>query len=234
MKLLQNRQLIRERRIARNLTFSKINRKKAIWKKWKISFFVGRNTFLKQHYVLSKKKRFFVQKNLARKFFILKKQLRLFCIYSPYNLFFFVRSPGEYLQMKTDLFFSNLGLLNFKFWHLKKNWVLELFKEHKKNLKHLPLLNGAVLVLKLDNLKILLETLLLFEHKNSVCVGVFFFNRMVWPSYFLDKILNVDVNLLALRRGIMHRMQNIVACFRVFFSLFKIFFKNANVIATNF
>lgn len=234
MRLLQNRQLIKERRTIRNAIFSKINRRKAVWKKWKISFFVGRNTFLKQHYILSKKKRFFVQKNLARKFYILKKQLRLFCIYSPYNLFFVVRSPSEYLKMKTDLSFSNLGLLNFKFWHLKKQWIFQIFKNQKDNLKHLPLLNGAVLVLKLDNLKILLETLLLFEHKNSVCVGVFFFGRMLWPHYFLQKILDVDNVMLSLCREIRTKTQAIVKCFRVLFSMFKkIITVNANTFSTD-
>lgn len=235
MKLLPNRQIIRDRRITRNAIFSKINRRKAIWKKWKFFSFVGRNTILKQHYVLSKKKRFFVQKNIARKFYTLKKQLRLFCIYSPYNLFFVVKSPSEYLKMKTDLVFSSLGLLDFKFWHLKKKWILELFKNYKSNLKYLPLLNGAILVLKLDNLLTLLETVLLFEHKNAVCVGVFFFGRMLWPSYFLERVLNIDKNLSLFYRRIKARMQTIIDCFRVLFYVFsKMFKKSADVISINF
>ena len=188
-----------------------------------IFFFFGRNTLLKRQYILSKKKRFFVQKNLARKFYILKKQLKLFCTYSPFNLFFVIRSPKEYARMKTDLSFSQLGLLNFKFWHLKKEWILKIFKKQRENLKNLPLLNGAVLVIKLQSLSVLLETLLLFEHKNSVCVGFFFFGRMIWPSYFLYNILNLKQNWLLLQRRLENQKQAFISCFKTMFFFFAKF-----------
>lgn len=185
-----------------------------------IFFFIGRKTVFKKQYILSKKKRFFVQKNLARKFYILKKQLKLFCIYSPFNLFFVIRSPKEYARMKTDLAFSQLGLLDFKFWHLKKEWVSKIFKNRKENLENLPLLNGAVLVIKLKSLSVLLETLLLFEHKNSVCVGFFFFGRMVWPSYFLYNILNFKQNWMFLQQQINTQKQAFITCFKNIFAFF--------------
>jgi len=135
---------------------------------------------------------------------VLKTKLKLNFLTSPYNLVVNVKGKDEYFRVKELLGFSELGILNFEYWHLTKYWLSLLFKTNVKEVNLKKCVNGSVLVIQTATFVELLNTLELFNQnlQSVVPVGFFIGYRFVWintglvlVSSFLKNVQDIQQNL---------------------------------------
>lgn len=178
-------------RIKKHKRFVFWGKTKRFFTKWKNSILFKPFCVVKYFKIGQHKKRF-PQKKIARRSFVLKEALRLNFLLSHYNLVVNIKGQEAYLQVKEALEFSQLGLLNFEFWHLNRTWVKSLFGQNLQKVILKKFLNGSVLVIKTQTINELLDTLELFSNflEQVTPVGVFVSHKFFSISHSLNLLSN--------------------------------------------
>lgn len=224
---------IKEIKSLRNKIIKKKHKQNYVWGKTKRFFTKWKNNMLFQPFVVAKHFKIgqlkirFPQRKLARRAFVLKETLRLNFLLSPYNLVVNIKGQEAYLQVKEVLEFSQLGLLNFEFWHLSKTWVKSLFSQNFKKVNLQKFLNGSVLVIKTQTINELFDTLELFSNclEKVTPVGIFFAQRFFWISHGLDLFSTFIETIEELQAKILKKTSNFVFLFSCLFKFlnFKLY-----------
>lgn len=190
-------------KIQKKKVFAILGKKKNLQKKWQNCLFFEPFQVTK-YLAIGKKKLTFPQRKRARKMHVLKTRLKLSFLNSPYNLVVNVKGKDEYFRIKDLLGFSQLGVLNFEYWHLTKYWLSLLFKTNLKEVNLKKCVNGSVLVIQTATFTELLDTLELFNQnlQSVVPVGFFISHRFVWVNTGLILVSDFLTNVLEIQTKI--------------------------------
>jgi len=222
----------RSKKYKQHLVWGKTKR---ICTKWK-NHILFQPFIVEKHFKIGQRKIKFPQRKIARRSFVLKETLRLNFLLSPYNLVVNIKGHEAYLQVKEALEFSQLGLLNFEFWHLSKTWIKYIFTKNLQNVNLQKFLNGSVLVIKTQTINDLLETLVLFSNylEQVTPVGVFFTKRFLWISHSLELFSNFFDTVEDLQVKILQKSNLLVSLFPSLFQFLNLLLVKTLTLVLNF